>query len=68
MDTTDNTARLLEILDDLTYPAEKWQITACVDIYGVDMGTRRALYGLPARTYQDAEDVTDSLTGPATVG
>jgi hypothetical protein len=67
MDTLDDTPRLLEILGDLTYPAEKWQVTACADIYGVDMRTRRALYGLPARTYRDADDVAATLTESAAV-
>ncbi|TDV48011.1 uncharacterized protein DUF2795 [Actinophytocola oryzae] len=56
------------ILGDLTYPAEKWRITACADIYGVDASTRRALYRLPARTYRDADDVTSALDESATVG
>jgi hypothetical protein len=68
MNIIDNNERLLEILSDLTYPAEKWRVTACADIYGVDLRTRRALYGLPARTYRDAEDVTAALTRAATVG
>jgi len=57
----DGTPRLSEILGDLTYPAEKWRVTACADIYGVDMRTRRALYGLPARSYRDVEDITSAL-------
>jgi hypothetical protein len=68
MDTTDDMPRLSEILSDLTYPAEKWRVTACADIYGVDMRTRRALYGLPARTYRDAEDVTAALTESSAIG
>lgn len=68
MNIIDNNDRLGEILSDLTYPAEKWRVTACADIYGVDLRTRRALYGLPARTYRDAEDVTAALTRSATVG
>jgi hypothetical protein len=66
MDTMADKPRLSEILGDLTYPAEKWQVTACADIYGVDMSTRRALYRLPARTYRDAEDVATTLTESAT--
>lgn len=61
MDTTDEGPRLAEILGDLTYPAEKWRITACADIYGVDTPTRRALYALPARVYQDAQEVEAAL-------
>jgi hypothetical protein len=65
MDTMDDTPRLSQILGDLTYPAEKWQVTACADIYGVDMRTRRALYRLPARTYHDARDVAAALESVA---
>lgn len=64
----DDLPRLSEILVDLTYPAEKWQVTGCADVYGVDMRTRRALYRLPARSYQDAEDVTAALTRSASAG
>lgn len=54
---------LQEILRDLTYPAEKWQITSCADIYGVDIRTRRALYALPARVYESSADITALLDG-----
>jgi len=57
----DDEPRLSELLADLTYPAEKWQITSCADIHGVDTRIRRALYGLPARTYHDVNDVTTTL-------
>jgi hypothetical protein len=61
MDTTDEAPTLAEILRDLTYPAEKWQITTCAEIYGADVRTRRELYGLPARTYRTAAEITDIL-------
>lgn len=65
MDTVDDEPRLSEILGDLTYPAEKWQVTSCADIYGVDTRIRRALYRLPARAYRDAKDVTATLNETA---
>jgi hypothetical protein len=61
MDTEEEGPRLTEILGDLTYPAEKWRITACADIYGVDTRTRRALYALPARAYENEEEVMAAL-------
>jgi Protein of unknown function (DUF2795) len=61
MDTTDDSPSLPEILEDLTFPAEKWQITTCADLYGADVHTRRALYGLPAHQYRSADDVTTTL-------
>lgn len=54
-------SKLLDALDDLSYPAQKWQITTCAEIYGADIHTRRTLYGLPARTYSDAADVVAEL-------
>jgi hypothetical protein len=61
MDTMDEAPILAEILRDLTYPAEKWQITTCAEIYGADVRIRRELYGLPARTYRNAAEITDIL-------
>ena len=61
MDTMGETPSLAEILRGLTYPAEKWQITTCAEIYGADVRTRRELYGLPARTYRNAAEITDML-------
>lgn len=60
MDTTE-ARRMSEILDDLSYPAEKWQITTCAEIYGADIHTRRALYALPSRAYTDASDITAAM-------
>src|ERR1044072_10014934 len=45
MDTM--TPELEQFLDSLSYPTQKWQITTCADFGGVDVATRRALYGLP---------------------
>ena len=61
MDTLTDTPSLSEILDDLTFPAQKWQITTCADLYGADVHIRRALYGLPARPYENAHDVAAEL-------
>ncbi len=61
MDTMDAERTLSEILDGLSYPAEKWQITACAEIYGADVHTRRELYDLPAKTYESVEHITDAL-------
>lgn len=61
MDTTEDGTSLSEILESLSYPAEKWQITTCAEIYGADLRTRRELYTLPARTYRSAGDVAATL-------
>jgi hypothetical protein len=62
MDTLNDTAGLREVLDGLSYPAQKWQITTCAGLYGADMRTRRALYRLPTRVYESAADVSSALS------
>jgi hypothetical protein len=59
MDTM--TPELEQFLDALSYPTQKWQITTCADFDGVDVATRRALYDLPVRVYESAEDVVAAL-------
>jgi len=61
METMNESSLLSEVLEGLSYPAEKWQITTCAEIYGADIHTRRLLYHLPSRTYEDAADVTAAL-------
>jgi hypothetical protein len=61
MDMTDETTKLGEILRDLDYPVEKWQITSRADVYGADVRTRRELYGLPARTYGSTAEILEAL-------
>ena len=56
-------AELREVLADLHYPAEKWEIITCAEIWGVDLDTRRKLYGLPVRTFGSVREVADSLSG-----
>ncbi|HEY7594795.1 MAG TPA: DUF2795 domain-containing protein [Actinophytocola sp.] len=51
------------MLDGLSYPAQKWQITTCAELYGADVRTRRALYRLPTRVYESAADVSSALSG-----
>lgn len=56
-------AELREVLADLHYPAEKWEIITCAEIWGVDLDTRRKLYGLPVRRFESVREVADSLSG-----
>jgi hypothetical protein len=65
MTTVDAERTLSEILDGLSYPAEKWQITACAEIYGADVHTRRVLYDLPAQTYESVEHITTTMSVPS---
>ena len=52
-----------EVLADLHYPAEKWEVITCAEIWGVDLDTRRKLYALPVRAFDSVREVTDSLSG-----
>lgn len=52
---------LRAVLEDLSYPTDKWQIIVCTGVYGFDSATRRTLYRLPARRYRSPEDVADTL-------
>lgn len=52
---------LTEVLGDVTYPAEKWQIITCAEIYGADVHTRRELYKLPPRRYESVADIAEEL-------
>jgi len=61
MDTTPDLPHVREILGELAYPAQKWQITASAEIHGADVHTRRMLYDLPARVYESEADVRSAL-------
>lgn len=60
--TSTKTTRLNEVLADLHYPAQKWEVITCAEIWGVDLETRRQLYGLPVRTFDNLREVADSLS------
>lgn len=61
MDTLEGTETIAEVLREVRYPAEKWQITTCADLHGTDVRTRRALYSLPVRVYHSAKEITAAL-------
>jgi hypothetical protein len=61
MDTKSEAPSVAEILADIAFPAEKWQITTCADVYGADNSTRRALYSLPPKNYTSADEVREAL-------
>lgn len=50
-----------QVLQGLTYPAEKWQIVTQAELYGADAQTRGELYRLPMGEYRDTSDVTTAL-------
>ena len=61
MDKLEGTGRLMEMMRDLSYPVQKWQITMCADIHGADIRTRRALYSLPVEVYHSMSEVIAAL-------
>jgi len=61
MGTLNGENSLSEILEGLSYPAERWQIIASAEIDGADEHTLRELDGLPARTFESVEDIVDAL-------
>jgi hypothetical protein len=63
MDSSDPGVDLREVLGNLSYPADKWQIVACAEVYGFDYATRRTLHALPVRRYSDPAEVV-SVLGP----
>ncbi|MBB4909153.1 DUF2795 domain-containing protein [Actinophytocola algeriensis] len=52
---------LEDMLADLTFPVEKWEVTMCADLRGASAATRRKLYDLPCRTFESPEDVAAAL-------
>lgn len=53
------------ILDDLSFPAERWQIVTAADLYGADVATCQRLRMLPVRSrpYRDLQEVVRALDG-----
>jgi hypothetical protein len=52
---------LVSILAGLRFPADRWQVLAHVDHFGVDPGTRHLFWSLPERTYPSAGSVLTAL-------
>ncbi|MGI5499149.1 DUF2795 domain-containing protein [Lentzea sp. CA-135723] len=62
----DTGAELGEVLDRLTYPADKVRIVSCADVHGFAPEVRRRLHALPARDYASPGEVLAELgDGPA---
>ena len=53
--------RLHDVLQDLCFPAQRWQILAEADMYGVDTEMRTQLYALPARLYENCADIASAM-------
>ena len=57
--------RLRQVLQDVPFPAERWQLVAWADHYGADATTMRELRELPARRYLSVEHVLHRVADPA---
>jgi hypothetical protein len=62
MERIKESVNLTEILAELDYPAQKWDVIRCAEIWGVDLETRRRLYDLPVRTFTNVREVTGLIT------
>jgi Protein of unknown function (DUF2795) len=61
MEPTEESLELNEVLAELHFPAEKWDVISCAEIWGVDLELRRRLYALPVRTFENEREVAESL-------
>jgi hypothetical protein len=50
-----------QVLQDLSYPAEKWQILTQAELYGAGVDLRAELHDLPAGAYTSAAEVAAAL-------
>ncbi|PVZ07746.1 hypothetical protein [Actinomycetospora cinnamomea] len=55
-------AVLAAVLDDLVFPARRWQVLTAGDLYGVDTTTRRLLELLPERRYGSLAEIAAVVT------
>jgi hypothetical protein len=54
------------VLDELDFPAERWEIVTAAERYGADAGTCEWLRRLPLRAepYQHIQEIIDALDEP----
>ena len=53
---------LAAVLDDLVFPAHRWQVLTTGDLYGVDTATRGLLELLPERRYSSLPEIVAVVT------
>jgi hypothetical protein len=53
---------LAAVLDDLVFPARRWQVLTTGDLYGVDTATRGLLELLPERRYSSLAEIVAVVT------
>lgn len=65
---SDMVRRLRHVLAGQRFPAERWEIITCAELYGADTQTRRDLQALPAVRYQGIGDVLLAVERARAVG
>ncbi|SMC81910.1 DUF2795 domain-containing protein [Lentzea albidocapillata] len=68
METTeeDGETELRQVLDDLSYPADKVRIVICAEVHDLGTDLRRRLHHLPHRRYTSPSEVLDALSSGTT--
>jgi hypothetical protein len=59
--------RLRPALQNLCFPAQRWQILAEADMYGTETEIRTRLYALPVRLYESCADVAGAMESVRTL-
>ncbi|WP_330276075.1 DUF2795 domain-containing protein [Lentzea sp. NBC_00516] len=57
-----NEAELREVLNGLTYPADKVHVVSCAGVHDFETPVRRRLHELPERTYASSDEVMAALS------
>ncbi|MET9229984.1 DUF2795 domain-containing protein [Lentzea sp. NPDC003310] len=52
---------LRQVLDELSYPADKVRIVTCAEVHDLGTDVRRRLHGLPHRHYSSPTEVVEAL-------
>ncbi|MFD4668510.1 hypothetical protein ACFWNN_02185 [Lentzea sp. NPDC058450] len=66
--TEDAERELRQLLDELTYPADKVSVVTCIEIRGLSTDIRRRLHHLPHRRYSSSSEVAAALPTSLTKG
>lgn len=53
--------RLEQVLENMIFPARRWQIIAKAEMHAADTALRTLVHGLPIRLYEDRADVVGAI-------
>lgn len=62
----DKETELRQVLDELSYPADKVRIVVCAEVHDLGTDVRRRLHHLPHRRYSSPSEVLDALSSGTT--